>query len=43
MSMIREIYADEDYVGAALGLFIAFIGLFQSILQLFGLMSGNDD
>ncbi len=43
MSMIRESYADEDYVGAALGLFIAFIGLFQSILQLFGLMGSNDD
>ncbi|MEB3285569.1 MAG: Bax inhibitor-1/YccA family protein [Candidatus Sericytochromatia bacterium] len=43
MNVIRNHYADADWVGAALGLFISFIGMFQSILHLFGLMSSSDD
>ncbi|MEB3198320.1 MAG: Bax inhibitor-1/YccA family protein [Candidatus Sericytochromatia bacterium] len=43
MNVIRNYYDDADWMGAALGMFINFIGLFQSILQLFGLMSGRDD
>ncbi len=43
MNMIRNAYADEDYVGASLGLFIAFMGLFTSILRLFGIMGSSDD
>ena len=43
MNMIRNHYTDEDYVGAALGLLIAFTGMFQAILRLFGLMGSNDD
>lgn len=43
MNMIRNTYTDDDYVFAALGLFIAFMGLFTSILRLFGIMGSNDD
>ena len=43
MSVIRQHYTDDDYIGAALGLFIGFIGLFTSILRLFGFMGGNSD
>ena len=43
MNMIRNHYSDQEYVGAALGLLIAFIGLFQSILRLFGFAGGSSD
>lgn len=43
MSVIRQHYTDDDYIGAALGLFIGFIGLFTSILRLFGFMGNSDD
>lgn len=43
MNTIRNHYDDADWVGAALGLFISFIGMFQSILQLFGLMGNSDN
>ncbi|MFN3428507.1 MAG: Bax inhibitor-1 family protein [Candidatus Sericytochromatia bacterium] len=43
MSVIRQHYSDQDYIGAALGLFIGFIGLFTSILRLFGFMGNSDD
>lgn len=43
MSVIRQHYTDADYIGAALGLFIGFIGMFTAILRLFGFMGGNND
>lgn len=43
MNMIRNHYTDDDYVFAALGLFISFMGLFTSILRLFGIMGSSDD
>lgn len=43
MSMIRRVYTDEDWIGAALGLFISFIGLFTMILRLFTAFGSNDD
>lgn len=43
MNMIRRHYTDADWIAAALGLFISFIGLFQSILQLFGLAGSRDE
>lgn len=43
MNMIRNHYTDDQYVGAALGLLIAFIGLFQSVLRLFGFAGGSSD
>ena len=43
MSVIRQTYEDADYIGAALGLFIGFIGLFSSILRMFGFLGGSDD
>lgn len=43
MSVIRREYTDADYIGAALGLFISFIGLFTMILRLFTAFGGNDD
>lgn len=43
MNMIRNHYTDDQYVGAALGLLIAFIGLFQSVLRLFGIAGSSDD
>ncbi len=43
MNMIRNHYSDDDYIFAALGLFIAFMGLFTSILRLFGIMGSSDD
>lgn len=43
MSMIRRAYTDKDWIAAALGLFIAFIGLFSMILRLFTAFGGNDD
>jgi FtsH-binding integral membrane protein len=43
MSIIRRSYSDADYIGAALGLYIGFIGLFSHILRLFGIMGSRDD
>jgi hypothetical protein len=43
MSVIRQSYSDDDYIGAALGLYIGFIGLFANILRLFGFFGGRDD
>lgn len=43
MNQIRSRYADVDYVGAALALYIDFIGLFTYVLRLFGLWGGRDD
>lgn len=43
MAMIRRAYTDADYVGAALGLFINFVGLFTFILRLFVNFGGRDD
>lgn len=43
MSIIRRAYSDADYIGAALGLYIGFIGLFTHILRLFGIMGSRDD
>ena len=41
MNMIRRAYSDADYIGAALGLFIDFVGLFSMILRLFLNVGGN--
>lgn len=43
MAMIRRRFSDADAVGAALGLFIDFIGLFTFILRLFMDFSNNRD
>jgi FtsH-binding integral membrane protein len=43
MSTIRQTYSNSEYVGAALALFIDFIGLFSHILRLFGIMGSRDD
>lgn len=43
MNQIRNNYMEADYMGAALALYIDFIGLFTMILRLFGIMGSRDD
>ena len=43
MAMIRRRFSEADAVGAALGLFIDFIGLFTFILRLFMAFNNRDD
>jgi FtsH-binding integral membrane protein len=43
MNQIRNNYLEVDYVGAALALYIDFIGLFTYVLRFFGLWGGRDD
>lgn len=43
MNQIRNRYTEADYVGAALALYIDFIGMFTYILRLFGLWSDRND
>jgi FtsH-binding integral membrane protein len=43
MNQIRNNYLEVDYVGAALALYIDFIGLFTFILRFFGMWGGRDD
>lgn len=43
MNMIRTQYEDADWIGASLGMFIAFMGLFTSILRMFGILGSSSD
>lgn len=43
MARIRNDYLDADWMGAALALYIDFIGLFTYILRFFGLFGNRDD
>ena len=43
MNRIRNGYLDADWMGAALALYIDFIGLFTYILRFFGLFGNNRD
>ena len=42
MSVIKTHYSDQDYVMAAIALYLDFIGLFQHILRIMGFMSNDD-
>lgn len=42
MSLIKKSMSDQDYIMAAIMLYINFIGLFQNILRIMGIM-GSDD
>lgn len=43
MSMIRRVYSDNDYIPAAIALYLDFINLFQSILRILGILGSSDD
>lgn len=43
MSVIRQTFGDQDYMMAAIMLYIDFIGLFQNILRIMGIMGSSDD
>jgi hypothetical protein len=43
MNRIRNDYLDADWMGAALALYIDFIGLFTYVLRFFGLFGSRDD
>ena len=42
MSMIKQHYSDQDYIFAAIALYLDFILLFQHILNIMGIMSSRD-
>lgn len=43
MSMIKKNYSDSDYIMASIALYLNFIGLFQHILRIMGIMGSRDD
>jgi len=43
MSMIKKTYSDSDYIMASIALYLNFIGLFQNILRIMGIMGSRDD
>jgi FtsH-binding integral membrane protein len=43
IAMIRRNYSDQDYVFAAIALYLDFIGLFQNILRIFGIFGSSSD
>lgn len=43
MAMIRRVYSDNDYIPAAIALYLDFINLFQDILRIFGILGSKDD
>lgn len=43
MAIIRQTLSDQDYMFAAIMLYIDFIGLFQNILRILGIMGSSDD
>ena len=42
MSQIKQNMSDDQYIMAAIMLYLDFIGLFQSILRIMGIMGGDD-